>query len=31
MAMDPLQLKKIPLFANLTTDHLAKVAAIAAI
>ena len=30
MAMDPLQLKKIPLFANLTTDHLAKVGAIAA-
>ncbi len=27
--MDPAQLKKIPLFANLTTDHLMKVAAIA--
>ena len=28
--MDPTQLKKIPLFANLTNEHLAKVAAIAA-
>jgi CRP-like cAMP-binding protein len=27
--LDPNQLKKIPLFANLTLDHLAKVAAIA--
>src|SRR5438477_4123455 len=27
--VDPAQLKKIPLFANLTTDHLQKVAAIA--
>jgi len=27
--MDPAQLKKIPLFANLTNDHLAKVGAIA--
>ena len=27
--MDPAQLKKIPLFANLTHDHLQKVAAIA--
>ena len=27
--MDPAQLKKIPLFANLTSEHLAKVAAIA--
>src|SRR5258708_31054692 len=28
-AMDAAQLKKIPLFANLTPDHLGKVAAIA--
>jgi CRP/FNR family transcriptional regulator, cyclic AMP receptor protein len=28
--LDPAQLKKIPLFANLTTDHLQKVGAIAA-
>src|SRR4051794_5738411 len=28
-ALDPAQLKKIPLFANLTADHLAKVANIA--
>jgi CRP-like cAMP-binding protein len=28
--LDPVQLKKIPLFANLTTDHLQKVGAIAA-
>src|SRR5256885_14760966 len=28
--VDPAQLKKIPLFANLTTDHLQKVGAIAA-
>jgi CRP-like cAMP-binding protein len=27
--MDPTQLKKIPLFANLTSEHLAKVSAIA--
>src|SRR3954464_13079856 len=27
--VDPAQLKKIPLFANLTTDHLSKVANIA--
>ena len=27
--MDPAQLKKIPLFGNLTSDHLAKVADIA--
>ena len=27
--MDPAQLKKIPLFANLTSEHLGKVAAIA--
>ena len=28
--MDPIALKKIPLFANLTADHLAKISAIAA-
>ena len=27
--MDPAQLKQVPLFANLTPDHLQKVAAIA--